>query len=118
MGFNYSVGFLHEINQSRTPLAYNIQELFRWIIDISVIQLLEEKKIKKFDFIITENYHTRLGEDMENKLIEKINSNFNIKYNKKNGKNYSYQVIFKIIYNSWPILFKRKRKNLISTFQK
>ena len=73
MGFNYSVGFLHEINQSRTPLAYNIQELFRWIIDISVIQLLEEKKIKKFDFIITENYHTRLGEDMENKLIEKIN---------------------------------------------
>ena len=93
IGLDYSIGFLHEINQSRTPLVYDIQELFRWLIDVSVIQLLEEKKIKKSDFIITENYHTRLGEDVAKLLIEKINSNFNGKYNYKNGKNYSYQVI-------------------------
>ena len=84
---------MYEINQSRTPLVYDIQELFRWFIDISVIQLLEEKKIKKSDFIITENYHTRLGEDAAKLLIEKINSNFNARYNYKNGKNYSYQII-------------------------
>ena len=93
IGLDYSIGFLHEINQSRTPLVYDIQELFRWLIDISVIQLLEEKKIKKSDFIITENYHIRLGEDVAKRLIEKINSNFNAKYNYKNGKNYSYQII-------------------------
>ena len=93
VGLDYSVGFLHEINQSRTLLVYDIQELFRWLIDISVIQLLEEKKIKKSDFIITENYHTKLGEDVAKLLIEKINSNFNSKYNYKNGKNYSYQII-------------------------
>ena len=93
IGLDYSIGFLHEINQSRTPLIYDIQELFRWLIDVSVIQLLEEKKIKKSDFIITENYHTRLGEDVAKLLIEKINSNFNARYNFKNGKNYSYQII-------------------------
>ena len=93
IGLDYSIGFLHEINQSRTPLVYDIQELFRGLIDISVIQLLEEKKIKKLDFIITENYHTRLGEDVVKLLIEKINSNFNARYNYKNGKNYSYQII-------------------------
>ena len=93
VGLDYSVGFLHEINQSRTPLVYDIQELFRWLIDISVIQLLEEKKVKKSDFIITENYHMRLGEDVAKLLIEKINSNFNARYNYKNGKNYSYQII-------------------------
>ena len=93
LGLDYSVGFLHEINQSKTPLVYDIQELFRWLIDISVIQLLEEKKIKKSDFIITENYHTRLGEDVAKLFIEKINSNFNAKYHYKNGRNYSYQVI-------------------------
>ena len=93
IGLDYSIGFLHEINQSRTPLVYDIQELFRWLIDVSVIQLLEEKKIKKSDFIITENYHTRLGEDVASMLIEKINSNFNARYNYKNGKNYSYQII-------------------------
>jgi len=93
VGLDHSIGFLYEINQSRTPLVYDIQELFRWIIDISIIQLLEEKKIKKSDFIITENYHTRLGEDIAKLLIEKINSNFNARYNYKNGKNYSYQII-------------------------
>ena len=74
-------------------MVYDIQELFRWIIDVSVIQLLEGKKIKKSDFIITENYHIRLGEDIAKLLIGKINSNFNAKYNYKNGKNYSYQII-------------------------
>ena len=54
IGLDYSIGFLHEINQSRTPLVYDIQELFRWLIDVSVIQLLEEKKIKKSDFVIAE----------------------------------------------------------------
>lgn len=49
--------------------------------------------MKKSDFIITENYHTRLGEDIVKLLIEKINSNFNARYNYKNGKNYSYQII-------------------------
>ncbi len=93
VGLDYSIGFLHEINQSHTPLVYDIQELFRWLIDVSVIQLLEEKKIKKSDFIITENYHTRLGEGVAKLLIEKINSNFNARYNYKNGKNYSYQII-------------------------
>ena len=93
VGLDYSIGFLHEINQSRTPLVYDIQELFRWLIDISVIQLLEEKKIKKSDFIITENYHTRLGEDIAKLFIEKINSNFNARYNYKKDKHYSYQII-------------------------
>jgi CRISPR-associated protein Cas1 len=93
IGLDYSIGFLHEINQSRTPLVYDIQELFRWLIDVSIIQLLEEKKIKNFDFIITENHHIRLGENVAKNLIENINSNFNARCNYKNGKNYSYQVI-------------------------
>ncbi len=74
-------------------MIYHIQELFRWLIDVSVIQLLEEKKIKKSNFIITENYHTRLGENVAKMLIEKINSNFNTKHSYKNGKQYSYQII-------------------------
>ena len=58
-----------------------------------MIQLLEEKKMKKSDFIITENYHIRLGEDVAKLFIDKINSNFNVKYNYKNSKQYSYQII-------------------------
>jgi len=47
VGLDYSIGFLHESTVSKSPLVYDIQELFRWLIDISVIQLLEEKKINK-----------------------------------------------------------------------
>lgn len=93
VGLDYSIGFLHEINQSHTPLVYDLQELFRWIIDLSVIQLLEENKIKKSDFIITENYHTRLRENTAKMLIEKINQNFKHKELYKNKKRYSYQNI-------------------------
>jgi len=93
VGLDYSIGFLHEISQSRTPLAYDIQELFRWLIDISVIQLLEEKKIRKSDFITTENYHIRLRESTAKMLIQNINQNFNAKYDYKDNKKYSYQNI-------------------------
>jgi len=110
VGLDYSIGFLHEINQSRTPLVYDMQELFRWLIDVSVIQLLEEKKIKKSDFIITESYHTRLGEDVAKLLIEKLNSNFNARYNYKNGKQYSYQTILQDNLQQLSNLILGKRK--------
>ena len=62
-GLDPTIGFLHEVTQSKIPLVYDMQELFRWLIDISVIQLLEEKKLKKKDFLVTENYNTRLREN-------------------------------------------------------
>jgi CRISPR-associated protein Cas1 len=40
--------------RAKTPLVYDIQELFRWIVDLSVLQMREGKKLKKSDFIVTE----------------------------------------------------------------
>ncbi|MDH3203303.1 MAG: CRISPR-associated endonuclease Cas1 [Nitrosopumilus sp.] len=93
VGLDPSIGFLHEITQSRTPLVYDIQELFRWIVDLSVIQVLEQNNIKKSDFIITENYHTRLKESTAHLLIDAIRFNFALKVPYKAGKNYYYSVI-------------------------
>src|SRR5581483_5637444 len=92
VGLDPTIGYLHEVTQARTALVYDIQELFRWLVDLSVIQLLEEKKLKKSDFITTENYHIRLKADTAKMLIEKIDSNFNRQVPYKN-KNYSYQSI-------------------------
>ena len=91
-GLDYSIGFLHEIFQGKTPLVYDIQELFRWLVDYSIIELLEEYTLKKSDFIVTENYHIRLKESIAKLLIEKIRINFNRKVPYKN-KNYTYQNI-------------------------
>ena len=73
-------------------LLHEVQELYRWLVDLSVIQLLEAKKLKKADFIVTENYNIRLRENTTKALIEKIRLNFNARA-LYNGKYYSYQNI-------------------------
>jgi CRISPR-associated protein Cas1 len=92
VGFDSSIGFLHELKDGRSSLVYDIQELYRWLVDLSVIQLLEEKRLKKADFIVTENYNIRLRENTAKALIEKIRLNFNSRV-LYNGKYYSYQNI-------------------------
>jgi len=93
IGLDPQIGFLHEILNSRTPLVYDLQELYRWLIDLSVIQLLEDTpKPRKADFIVTENYHIRLREEIAKRLIEKIRFNFNQKAPHRE-KNYTYQNI-------------------------
>ncbi len=87
IGLDPSIGFLHEIAPSKHPLVYDLQELFRYVIDYSVVETLETK-LKKSDFIVTENYHIRLRPDTARLLIEKIKNNFNKLYEFK-GKQYS-----------------------------
>ncbi|MBS3923559.1 MAG: CRISPR-associated endonuclease Cas1 [Nitrosarchaeum sp.] len=96
VGLDSQIGFLHETLLSRTPLVYDLEELFRWLIDLSVIELLEENKLKKSDFILTENYHIRLKPETAKLLVEKIKSNFNLKVSY--GKKYfAYQ---NVLYNN------------------
>lgn len=87
IGLDPSIGFLHEIAPSKHPLVYDLQELFRYIIDYSVIEMLETK-LKKNDFIVTENYHIRLKPKTAKLLIEKIKDNFNKRYEFR-GKRYT-----------------------------
>ncbi len=64
---------------------------FPVFIDYSVIELLETK-LKKSDFITTENYHIRLKPNTAKLLMEKIKDNFNNRYEFKN-KHYSLENI-------------------------
>jgi CRISPR-associated protein Cas1 len=93
VGLDPTVGFLHELAPSKEPLVYDFQELLRWLVDLSVLQLLEEKKLKKSDFIVTENYHIRLKPKTAKMLIEKLRLNMDAKVPFKHGKHYSYQNI-------------------------
>jgi len=83
IGLDVSIGYLHEIDHSKHPLVYDLQELFRYVIDYSVIKLLEIK-LKKSDFLTTGNYHIRLKPNNAKLLIEKIKNNFNQRYEFRN----------------------------------
>lgn len=93
VGLDPAIGFLHELAPSKTPLAYDIQELFRWLIDFSIIELVEQEKLRKSDFLTTENYHIRLTEKVAKSLLERITVNFNKKVRYKNSKKFAYQSI-------------------------
>ena len=79
IGLDVSIGYLHEIDHSKHPLVYDLQELFRYVVDYSVIELLETK-LKKSDFITTGNYHISLKPHTAKVLIGKIKNNFNQRY--------------------------------------
>ena len=66
--------------------------MFRWLVDLSVIELLEEKKQRKSDFVVTENYHIRLRAATAKILIKRISLNFN-RTAKYKSKNHTYQNI-------------------------
>jgi len=96
IGLDASIGYLHEIAPSKHPLVYDLQELFRYVVDYSVIELLETQ-LRKSDFITTENYQIRLKPNIAKLLIEKIKNNFNQRYEFKNKQHTLENIMFEKI---------------------
>jgi CRISPR-associated protein Cas1 len=92
VGLDPCVGYLHELAGSKQPLVYDVQELSRWLVDLSIIQLLEDHKLTKSAFVTTENYHTRLRESTAQLLVDCIRNNFNTAVPYKE-KQYTYQYV-------------------------
>jgi CRISP-associated protein Cas1 len=44
VGLDPTIGFFMSWQRAKTPLVYDIQELFRWLVDLSVLQTREGKK--------------------------------------------------------------------------
>ena len=94
IGLDVSIGCLHEIAPSQHPFVYDLQELFRYVVDYSVIEILETR-LKKSDFITTENYHIRLKPNTAKLLIEKIKDNFSKRYELRNKQHTLENIMFK-----------------------
>ncbi|MEK6909339.1 MAG: CRISPR-associated endonuclease Cas1 [Nanoarchaeota archaeon] len=89
VGLDAHVGFLHEMKMGSNSLAYDLQEPFRFLIDLAVISAIEKKKMQDKDFIRTENYNLRLRPSGAKKLMEEIQIWFSKKVNFK-GKEYGW----------------------------
>ena len=92
VGLDATISYCHSIQTNRASLIFDIQELFRWLIDLSVIQLLEQKKLKKSSFWVTENMNLRLKSETATMLVTKIKENLNMKMPYK-GMNFTYENI-------------------------
>lgn len=88
VGLDTHVGFLHEVRIGKEPLVYDLQEPFRWAIDVAVINALGNDIFSKKDFIRTENYNLKLRTSGAKKLTTEVEKQFNSKID-YNGKKYS-----------------------------
>ncbi|ABE51555.1 CRISPR-associated endonuclease Cas1 [Methanococcoides burtonii] len=87
VGLDAHVGFLHEMNPSKNSLAYDLQEPFRFIVDLAVMNLIEKGVMNNKDFIRTESFSLRLRPTGARKVTEEFNAMMNgkVEYRKKNS---------------------------------
>ncbi len=96
VGLDAHVGFLHEMNPSKNSLAYDLQEPFRFLVDLAVINLIETEKIDTKDFIRTESYSLRLKPTGAKKVTEEFQSWMNKKVPyQKNAVTWNYAFLLK-----------------------
>ncbi|WP_321418427.1 CRISPR-associated endonuclease Cas1 [uncultured Methanomethylovorans sp.] len=96
VGLDAHVGFLHEMNPSKNSLAYDLQEPFRFLVDLAVISLIESKKMEDKDFIRTESYSLRLKPSGAKKVTEEFQNwmNKKVPYH-KNSVTWNYALLLK-----------------------
>jgi CRISPR-associated protein Cas1 len=81
VGLEPSVGFLHDFSdyQTKQSLVYDLQEPFRWLSDISVIDAFESEALQLSDFYFTgDDYRYRFEPEARQRFIDLIREQFNL----------------------------------------
>lgn len=115
VGLDAHVGFLHEMQPGKYSLAYDMQELFRFIVDLAVINLVEMDQMDKKDFIRTDSYTLRLRSTGARKMTDEINRwlNKSVVYQGKESA-WDYVIFLKARELAHFLVDKQKHLDLIS----
>ncbi len=86
VGLEPSVGFLHDFSdyQTKQSLVYDLQEPFRWLIDVSVIDAFESHTLDLHDFYFTgDDYRYRFEVNAKQCFVNALRERFNagVRYN-------------------------------------
>jgi len=74
------VGFLHEFvgYQTKQSLVYDLQEPFRWIADVAVMDAFESCLLDLQDFYFTgDDYRYRFEPDAKQRFLDLLRERFN-----------------------------------------
>jgi len=86
VGLEPSVGFLHETSgyQTKQSLVYDLQEPFRWIADVAVMEAFESRVLDLPDFYFTgDDYRYRFDPEAKQRFLDVLRERFNsgVRYN-------------------------------------
>jgi len=80
VGLEPSVGFLHEFSgyQTKQSLVYDLQEPYRWLADVSVIEAFESGVLDLPDFFFAgDDYRYHFESEAKRRFIEVLRERFN-----------------------------------------
>jgi CRISPR-associated protein Cas1 len=80
VGLEPSVGFLHETSdyQTKQSLVYDLQEPFRWIADVAVVEAFESSVLDLPNFYFTgDDYRYRFEPDAKQRFLDLLRRRFN-----------------------------------------
>jgi CRISPR-associated protein Cas1 len=80
VGLEPAVGFLHDFSdyQTKQSLAYDLQEPFRWLVDLCVVQAFESGELDLKDFYFTgDDYRYRFEPEAKRRFIEVLRERVN-----------------------------------------
>jgi CRISPR-associated protein Cas1 len=80
VGLEPSVGFLHEASgyQTKQSLVYDLQEPFRWIADVTVMEAFESGVLDLPDFYFTgDDYRYRFEPEAKERFLDLLRERFN-----------------------------------------
>jgi CRISPR-associated protein Cas1 len=88
VGLEPSVGFLHETSgyQTKQSMVYDLQEPFRWIADVAVMDAFEGGVLDLPDFYFTgDDYRYRFDPEAKQRFLDLLRERFNsgVKYNSR-----------------------------------
>jgi CRISPR-associated protein Cas1 len=86
VGLEPSIGFLHETSgyQTKQSLVYDLQEPFRWLADVAVMEAFESGALDLPDFYFTgDDYSYRFEPEAKQRFLDLLRERFNsgAKYN-------------------------------------
>ena len=80
VGLEPSVGFLHEFADYKTKqsLVYDLQEPFRWIADVTVMQAFESGLVDLWGFFTGDDYRYRFEIEAKRRFFDFLREQFNV----------------------------------------
>jgi len=77
-GLDVSLGYLHEDKPAATPLVYDLQEPYRWLVDYTVLRMVLSRMFSWDDFYFeAEDYRLRIKPPLLDRYAELLREQFN-----------------------------------------
>jgi CRISPR-associated protein Cas1 len=77
-GLDASLGYLHEDKPATTPLVYDFQEPYRWLVDYTVLRMVLSRTFTWHDFYFTGgDYRLRIKPPLLDRYAELLREQFN-----------------------------------------